>query len=97
MYALRFGLGIFESALNPCAYSIIADYFHPSKRGFANSIFGLGIYLGGAMSSISVIIIDIYGWRKAYEFIGYFGIGTAVLSFVFLLEPSKGKFDKKEG
>lgn len=95
MYIFRFGLGIFESALNPCAYSIIADYFHPSVRGRANSIFSLGVYLGGAMSSISVIIISNYGWRYAYELIGYVGLGSAVVAFIFLREPPRGKFEVK--
>ena len=58
LFAFRFLLGLFESAFNPCAYSIIADYFHPSNRGTANSILNLGIYLGGALSSLSTLIIS---------------------------------------
>jgi MFS family permease len=57
LFVFRFLLGLFESAFNPCAYSIIADYFPPSHRGTANSILNLGIYFGGALSSLATLLI----------------------------------------
>jgi len=57
MFVFRFMLGFFESPFSPCAYSIISDYFHPSNRGMANSIYNGAIYLGGALSSLAVIMI----------------------------------------
>jgi MFS family permease len=57
LFVLRFGLGIFESAFNPCAYSIISDLFAPSYRTTANSVFNLGIYFGGALASLSTLMI----------------------------------------
>jgi MFS family permease len=63
---MRFLLGIFEAFCNPCAYSIISDYFHPDFRGTANSIFTIGIYIGGALSSVSVVIIKQLGWKLNY-------------------------------
>jgi MFS family permease len=68
-YALRFGLGFFQSAFNPCAYSVISDYFHPDRRTLANSIFNLGIYFGGALSSITSAYINVAGWRSAYTIV----------------------------
>ena len=72
------GFGIFESAFAPCAYGIIADYFHPESRGTANSIYNLGIYFGGALSSLGVLFIGSLGWAKTYVLIGFIGIGTGV-------------------
>jgi MFS family permease len=60
--ACRIFLGVFQAACNPPAYSIMADYFHPSYRGTANSIYSLGIYLGGALSSFTIVIITGTGW-----------------------------------
>jgi MFS family permease len=57
LFVFRFGLGIFESAFNPCAYSMIADMFHPKFRTTANSVFLSGIYFGGGLSSISIVLI----------------------------------------
>jgi MFS family permease len=63
LFVLRFFLGIFESGFNPCAYSMIADMFHPNKRTTASAIFNLGIYFGGALASLSSIMIKTIGWR----------------------------------
>jgi MFS family permease len=57
LFLFRFALGFFESAFNPCAFSIIADSFHPSVRTTAVAIFNLGIYFGGALSSLSIMMI----------------------------------------
>lgn len=59
---LRFGLGLFEAVFNPSAYSVIADLFPPADRGTANSIFNMGIYFGGALSSLSALMILEFGW-----------------------------------
>ena len=83
----RISLGIFESAYNPPAYSLIADYFHPDKRAFANSIYSLGIYIGGALSSLTLLFITGLGWRTTYLVVGVIGGGTGVLGLIFILEP----------
>ena len=96
LFVLRFMLGIFESAFNPCAYGIIADYFHPSSRTTANSIFNLGIYLGGALSSIATLLITAIGWRKTYGLIGLIGMASGIIGLAFIIEPKRGKFDVKK-
>lgn len=96
LFVMRFLLGFFESAFNPCAYGIIADYFHPDYRTTANSIFNLGIYLGGALSSLSILMISNLGWRNTFKIIGFIGIGSGVAGFFFIAEPKRGKFEKKE-
>jgi len=96
LYVFRMLLGVFESAFAPCAYGIIADYFHPDSRGTANSIYNLGIYFGGALSSIGILLISNIGWAKTYDLIGLIGIGTGVAGLLFIIEPKRGKFDKKK-
>ena len=54
----RLGLGLFQSAMGSSAYSLIADYFPPEKRTFANSIYSLGIYIGQSLSSLTIILIN---------------------------------------
>lgn len=91
----RILLGIFESAYNPCAYGIITDYFHPSIRTTANSIYNGAIYLGGALASLSAALIALIGWRLTYDIIGIIGIVCGFVGFVFVKEPVRGGFDKK--
>lgn len=90
---MRFLLGIFEAFCNPCAYSIISDYFHPDSRGTANSIYTVGIYIGGALSSITLVIIKAFGWKVSYQVIGYFGIILAVVGLLIIREPQRYAFE----
>ena len=54
---MRVLLGVLESASNPLAYSLIRDYFPPEQRSTANSILTSSIYIGGAVSSLSILLI----------------------------------------
>jgi MFS family permease len=44
------------SACIPVSVSLINDYFEHEMRGRANSMFAFGIYLGGGLSSLSVLL-----------------------------------------
>jgi len=96
LFVFRFMLGIFEAFLSPTAYSVIADYFHPESRSFANAVYNLGIYFGGALSSLSIILISNIGWANTFVWMGILGVGSGVVSFVFILEPERNKFDPKK-
>ena len=65
-YIMRFLLGLFQAFFNPACYSILSDYFHPQYRTTANAVFNLGIYLGGALASISGNLLQAKGWRQTY-------------------------------
>ena len=79
LFVFRFLTGIFQSVFNPCAYTIIADLFHPDYRTTANSFFNSGIYLGGGLASIGTLLIANAGWRWAYIIIGCIGGGFGVI------------------
>jgi len=93
LFAFRFLLGLFESVFNPCAYSIISDYFPPEHRSLANSLFNVGIYLGSALASISSLIIGRSGWRMAFDIVGAVGIATGVFGLLTVREPKRNLFD----
>lgn len=44
------------AACIPVSVSLINDYFEHEMRGRANSMFAFGIYLGGGLSSLSLIL-----------------------------------------
>lgn len=96
LFAFRFLLGFFEAFFNPCSYSLIADCFHPDYRTTANSLFNSGIYLGGALASLTTLIIVHAGWRAAYIIVGIIGAGFGLLSFLFIREPERNQFDKSQ-
>ena len=49
--------GAANSITNPLTYSLTADYVPPEKRATANSIIGSAVYVGVALSSLSILMI----------------------------------------
>lgn len=85
----RLGLGLFQAFLIPPCYSLIAAYFPKDMLGSANGIFNFGIYVGGALGSLSTVVALAVGWRTTAYICA--GIG-ALVSVAFLLvvrEPSR--------
>ncbi|WP_108787876.1 MFS transporter [Erythrobacter sp. Alg231-14] len=52
LFLFRIGVSIGEAGCTPPAQSLIADYFVPSRRATAVSIYALGVPLGGMLASI---------------------------------------------
>jgi MFS family permease len=91
----RIGLGIFEAGTGPPSYSLIADFYPPEKRTTANSVYSLGIYIGQALSSLTTLLIDAFGWKNAFIFIAGISICFAIIGFLVIKEPKRGRFDVK--
>lgn len=53
LFILRVGVGIGEAGCTPPAQSLIADYFKPSSRATAVSIYALGVPLGGMIAGLA--------------------------------------------
>lgn len=71
----------------------MSDYFHPQYRTTATSIYSFGIYLGGALSSVSGIMITGFGWRWTFGIMGIIGMVAGVLGLLLIKEPERGTFD----
>ena len=91
--AMRIILGILESFSNPLAYSLIRDMFPPMQRSTANSSIQSSIYLGSALSSLNIVLIDNLGWKQTYYIIGLFGIVAGVLTVLLVSEPERGAYN----
>jgi len=92
---LRVILGVFEAFSGPIAYSLIVDFFPQEKRTVANSFFSLGIYVGVGLSSITVIVDGMAGWRETYLMVGIFGVFVGFSTLLFIVEPTRGLFEVK--
>ena len=78
----------------PAAYSLIADNVSKDKLALTNSLFGSGVYLGGALASLSLLLDQSIGWRGTMATIGGFGAVSVVM--VGLLLPSDENRDSKK-
>ncbi|WP_082835987.1 spinster family MFS transporter [Croceicoccus bisphenolivorans] len=82
LFAARAGVGIGEACLAPAAFSLIADYFPPSRRGRAMSVYNMANYLGGGASMlIGGLVLKALG-----------GVGTAYLPYIGEIASWKGTF-----
>ncbi|MBL8645523.1 MAG: MFS transporter, partial [Rhodospirillaceae bacterium] len=86
LFLARVGVGVGEATLQPCATSILSDYFPRGKRGLAYSVYawGLGLGAGGAMilggrvieavskggTMVLPIVGEVFPWQVVFFVIG---------------------------
>jgi len=105
--AARMGVGIGEATANPCAYSLIADYFPPRRRATAIAVYTMGLYIGGGAAlyfgsaiargwnahfASGAAPFGLAGWQVAFLAMGLPGLLLAML-VASLREPERGRFD----
>lgn len=87
----RMTVGVGEAGGVPPSYSIIADYFPPSKRGMAYGIYNLGPPIGQALGvAFGASVAAAYSWRDAFFVLGVVGVIAGVAVFFLVREPKRG-------
>jgi MFS family permease len=90
----RIGVGIGEAGCSPPAYSIIADYFPPARRGGALAAYSIGVPFGSFFGiALGGWIAAHYGWRAAFLTVGAAGLILAPLIPLIVREPPRGIYD----
>lgn len=86
----RLGVGIGEAAFIAPAYSLLAAYFPPQRRGVAFAVLGVATYLGQVAGYIAgPAIAAEYDWRTAFYFMAIPGIVLAFLGPILVREPAR--------
>lgn len=89
----RMGVGVGEAGALPCSHSIIADAVPPEKRSSAMAIFQLGVPAGVLFGFlIGGWVNEWSGWRMALVIVGAPGLVFALLLFLTVKEPKRGRF-----
>ena len=91
----RMGFAVFMGSCVPVSVSILADFTLPKERGFAQAIFAAGVYLGGGMGSLSLLLDKAVGWRNTIRIICGVSWGMATTMF-FVPEPKRNATNKEE-
>lgn len=93
----RVGVGIGEAALMAPAYSLLADYFKPERRGVAFSILGLATYFGQiAGYAGGPAIAAHYSWHVAFFVMAVPGFILAGLAWLLIKEPPRSQLAKAQ-
>lgn len=97
LFLARMGVGVGEAGGVAPAYSLIADFFPPSQRARAMSIYSFGIPIGGALGVVfGGVIATLIDWRIAFFVVGLAGIAIAPIFKMTVKEPPRGGFDPKQ-
>jgi MFS family permease len=90
----RVGVGIGESGGTPPAQSMLADYFPPRLRSTVLGIFSTGGHLGMLFSMFGgAVIAHHFGWRMAFLAIGLPGLLLALVVWLTVDEPLRGRWE----
>ena len=92
LLAARLGVGLFQSAATPPAFSLMDDYFPIERRTTDNSIYVFGYGLGSGMSIITPVVIGAIGWRLAFVAIGSLGVFIGLVCLFTIKEPERFRF-----
>ena len=100
----RFGVGVGEAALSPCAYSMITDNFPREKRSLPLNVYSAGILVGAGLANIFgglatqaalsmgpqtiPVLGEIHAWQFAFLMVGIPGLLIALLVLT-LKEPAR--------
>jgi MFS family permease len=89
----RLGLGVFESAANPCAHSAIREWTPRGERGFVTSIWYSGTNAGPAMGTPLVAwLTTVYGWRSAFIVTGLLGLAWVAIWLPLYRPPERARW-----
>lgn len=88
---LRAVIGASQAFYNPAAYTLLADIFPKNMVGTVNGIFSSGVYLGGALASLSILLDRAVGWRATLQCVGAVGVAAAALVVLLVPEPRAAK------
>jgi predicted MFS family arabinose efflux permease len=95
---IRVGVGIAEAGCSPPAHSLISDYFAPSRRTSALSVYSCGISLGYLLAAVAGgYVAQHWGWRAACAMVGLPGVVIALLVKVCIREPPRGHSESRAG
>lgn len=91
----RIGVGVGEAGCVPSSHSLISDYFPPEKRAFAISVFQAGGVAGVTVGlALTGLVADLVGWRWAFVIIGAPGLLVALLAWLTVREPERGRYER---
>ncbi|MBE1526517.1 putative MFS family arabinose efflux permease [Sphingopyxis sp. OAS728] len=90
----RMAVGVGEAGGVPPSYAIISDTYPRDQRGTAMGIFNLGPPLGSALGvAFGASLAAAYDWRIPFYVVGAIGVLTAVIVYLVIPEPERGRFD----
>ena len=98
LFAARFGVGLGEAGGSPPAHAMISDYYPPEERGAALGFYSAGLHFGIVLGFlIGAFVEELFGWRYAFMVVGAPGLFFAIVFYLSVQEPPRGRFEVASG
>src|SRR5262245_37198049 len=82
--------GMFGAALVPLSQTVMLDIYPPERRGWAMTLWGLGVMIGPIMGPIlGGVLTEYYSWRWIFFINVPFGVATA-LGLIAFMDETEG-------
>jgi MFS transporter, DHA2 family, multidrug resistance protein len=92
LVAFRFIQGIGGGALLSTSQAILFETFSVAQRGFASSLFAVGLFVGPTIGpTLGGWIIDHYSWPWIFYINLPIGLAAAFLSWLYVKEPAQAR------
>jgi len=85
----RILMGLAAAFTTPSAYTLIRDLVSKDRASLANSLYGSGVYFGGGLSSLSILLDNKVGWRNTNDIIASYGVLSAILAVALVPRDPK--------
>jgi predicted MFS family arabinose efflux permease len=93
LFIARMGVGVGESGSGPAGLSLLSDYFRKHELGRAMGFNTLGATIGTAVGlMVGGYFADLLGWRMAFVILGVPGILFALVVYLTVKEPERGRY-----
>lgn len=89
LLSARVAQGVGQAFAAPASYSLIADYFPSEYRATANGLYAFGVYVGGGLSSLSLLLATWMGWRLTVMLVGGLGVLLSACVLAAVREPAR--------
>jgi len=94
---MRVLVGVGEAAGGAPSHSLLSDTFPPEKRAGALSVFQMAVYVGQVLGLVvGGYLVAPLGWRMTFVVVGLPGVLAALVLFLTVKEPERGRFDAPE-
>jgi predicted MFS family arabinose efflux permease len=91
----RIGVGIGEAGGTAPSQALLSDYFGWRQRPLALAIYATGVSLGAALASTGGWFAEQWGWRSVFFIFGAPGLLLALLVWLTIPEPRRGRLDER--
>ena len=92
----RVAMGLACAFSTPTAYTLIRDRAPRDRTALATSLYGTGVAVASALSSLSILLDTEFGWRNALNIVAAFGFVSAAVSLLVLEDDPIQEISKSD-